>query len=107
MHSATMRTCSGSSGRSQPSGRPEIDAHGGAQHGARRFRFGDAFLRRAVGAHFAARQVAEADAAAFRGVACDGPGHADFEIVGMRAKYEQIERRVGHHPRGLTADTFP
>ena len=56
-----------------------------------------ALLGRAVGAELAPGQVAEADAMSERDVLGDRAAETDFEIVGMRAKDEQVDG-AGHRP---------
>ena len=45
---------------------------------------------RAVAAHLARRQIAQADAEAERGVTRDDAAQADFDVVGMRPEDQQI-----------------
>ena len=79
----------------------QVDPPGGAEHRARRFRFRFPFLRRAVRAELAARQIAEADPEPERGVQRDGARQPDLDVVGMRTEYEQIDFTRRRHAREL------
>ena len=80
-----------------PSGSRRFSRQRRAQHRARRLAFLEPLLGRAVGAELAPGQVAEADAMSERHVFRDRPAETDFEIVGMRAKDEQVN--VHRHGR--------
>ena len=80
---------------SDPPIRPaEIFAPRRAEDLPRRFRFLQPLLDRAVAAHLAGRQIAQADAEAERGMTRHDAAHTDFEVVGMRAEDEEINRHV-------------
>ena len=57
---------------------------------------------RAVARQLAARQIAQADAMARRGVPRNRAAEADFDVVGMRAEDEQIDR----HPADYRTDAY-
>ncbi len=73
------------------SGHPKILAPGRAQHLPGRFRFRQPLLGCAVAAHFAGRQVAEANLQAKRRVARHGPAEPDLDVVGVGAKDKQVD----------------
>src|SRR5215203_5471055 len=76
---------------------PQILAPGRAQNRACRFALFKPLLGCAIGAELSPGEVAEADAMSARRVFRDRPAETDLEIVGMRAKDEQLD--VHRHGR--------
>jgi len=77
-----------------PIGPAEIFAPRRAEDFPRRFRFLQPFLDGAVAAHLAGCQIAEADGEPERGMTRHDAAHTDFEVVGVRAEDEEINRHV-------------
>ena len=73
-------------------GPAEVLAPGRPEHLARGLGLLQPLLDRAVAAHLAGGEIAEADAEPERGMARDDAARADFEVVGMRAEDEEINR---------------
>src|SRR5438128_11679452 len=66
-----------------------------AQYVCRRGRLTRAYLRRAVRAKLAGRQVAQPDGAAFGRVTCDRRAETDLEVVGMGAEDKKVDLSHG------------
>ena len=49
-----------------------------------------------VASHVACGQIAQADLQAERGVTRDDAAEADFDVIGMRSEYEQIDGHAGY-----------
>src|SRR5262249_18369680 len=72
-------------------GPSQILAPDGSKFRARRTALRQPLFDRAVAAHLAGRQVAEAHGIAERDVACDGPTQTYLEVVGVRTEHKEID----------------
>src|SRR5262249_20639858 len=72
-------------------GPSEILAPLSAQNAPRLVCLREAFVHRAVAAHFTGRQIAQADAKSKGRVPRDRPTEANLEVAGVRAENQQIE----------------
>ena len=77
-----------------PIGPAEIFAPRRAENFPRGFRFPQPLFDGAVAAHLAPCQIAEADAEPERGMTRHDATHADFEVIGVWAEDEEINRHV-------------
>src|SRR5262249_54726255 len=55
----------------------------------------ESLVHGAVAAHLPRRQIAETDARAAIDVTRHGAGHADFDVIGMRAERQKVDGRGG------------
>ena len=69
----------------------EVLAPRGAEHARAASASARAFLGRAVAAELAGGEIAEADTPAFRGVPRDRAAEADFNVVRVRTKHNQVD----------------
>jgi len=77
--------------RTDPAVRPsKVDPPRGAEHLARRFRFGQTLVDRAVAPHLSRRQIAKANAKPHRRVLRDAAAQTNFEIIWMGSEDKQI-----------------
>ena len=84
-----------------PAIRPaEVLAPRGAEHDARGLRLAHPLLGRAVAAHLAGREIAQADGSPFGGVPGDGAAQADLEVVGVRTEHQKVEAHANQSTLG-------
>ena len=72
---------------------PQVHTPRSPEHVTRGVGFRQALRDRAVAAHLARRQVAEAHAMAKRGVLGNKSANANLDVVGMRSDGQEIDRR--------------
>ena len=77
----------------------QVFAPGGAEHASRRIRLEAPLLEGAIARQLALGQIAQSDAIAGGGVPCDRAAKSDFDVVGMRAEHEQLDRHLRHDIR--------